>query len=195
MVVAVMAAECGSQQMLDYIDKDISTVDTVNAVKILKNTNISPRLSFMVGLPGESKKDILDTYRFALYLKNIDNRADLQIYSFRLYPGSPLYNHAKEKFKVEEPSSLEEWADEDYINNYGYLSYYSNKWIVNLNEFERMRYFCDNFILGTTGNMGLLKRVVYTLFRSLAILRFKFGWFSFCFDISMYEKLKIVTRN
>jgi radical SAM superfamily enzyme YgiQ (UPF0313 family) len=195
MVVAVMGGECGSQRILDSLNKKITVQDTINAVNILKNTNIIPRVSFMVGLPQETRADILNTYRLALYLRKIDKRVDLQIYSFRMYPGSPIYNEAKERFNLREPSSLEEWAQEDYIKNYGYLSYDKYVWIKDRDEFERMRYFCDRFILGTTDDIRLSRRIIYAPFRLMAILRFEIGWFSFCFDIFTFKLLVTLLKK
>lgn len=61
MVVVAMGVESASQDILDRLKKNMKVEQIVKAVEILSKTNIVPKLSFMVGLPGETEKEIRKT--------------------------------------------------------------------------------------------------------------------------------------
>lgn len=181
MVTAVMGAECGSQAMLDKIHKQIKVEDTVNAAKTLSKTRIVPRYSMMVGLPGETKEDILATYRLALKLKDIDRRSDIPILSFAAYPGSPIYSEAVKKYDLKEPASLAEWAALDFSGFLGFYSAQGKPWIFDRKIFERMNNYY-NVGFQFSPRKTLRNKVLYPMLRSLIRFRFNTGWFRFPFE-------------
>ena len=71
MVSAVMGGESGNQRMLDEIKKEITVDEIVHAMKILSKTTIIPKISFMVGMPGETDSEIQDTYNLCTKLKKM----------------------------------------------------------------------------------------------------------------------------
>lgn len=181
MVTAVMGAECGSQAILDKIQKQIKVEDTVRAAEVLAKTNIIPKFSFMVGLPGETKRDILATYQLALKLKALNERTDIAILSFAAYPGSPIYSEAASKYKLEEPLSLAEWAKIDFSGYLGFYSVQDKPWIFNKEIFQRMGYYY-NLGFRFTHKKGRMNDLLHELLRMIIKLRFKLGWFSFPFE-------------
>ncbi len=81
--------ESGSQRVLDeIINKRIKLADITKAFQLCKKYGIRTEASFMVGLPGETKKEMEETFEFA---KNIKSSH----YSFNVFtplPGAKLYD-------------------------------------------------------------------------------------------------------
>lgn len=83
--------ESGSQKILDAIDKGVTLAKIVKAVKLTHQAGIRVSGSLLIGYPGETKKTIEQTLRFAIKL-------NLDYASFHLvvpYPGTPLYDQCQ----------------------------------------------------------------------------------------------------
>jgi len=177
LVIAVMGAECGSQRMLDYINKGINVENTLRSAEVLSKTDILAKYSFIVGLPSETKEDLRDTYRLVLKIAKIKKNHDLVIFPFRPYPGSPIYEDAKEKYTIYEPSKLEDWANnEDYSEASGYITYKKNSWFPDYKEYEQLKFIKAHFF-GFINRKGLIAR----FFRYIVSIRFKFNFFNFLY--------------
>jgi radical SAM superfamily enzyme YgiQ (UPF0313 family) len=82
--------ESGSQRMLDHMKKGITKEEIVEKVRITQEVGIPIRGYFMMGLPGETEQDILETIKFALEL-------DIDIATFTMFlplPGTLDYKRA-----------------------------------------------------------------------------------------------------
>jgi anaerobic magnesium-protoporphyrin IX monomethyl ester cyclase len=128
LLIAVMGAESGSQNTLSHLKKGITPDQIIKASDTLKKTNIIPRFSFMVGLPGETKKDLKQTIKICKKLRK-NPKADVPVINFRPYPGSPLYDEIKQNYFYEEPKTLHEWSTFDSAPGHGYLSIDNSPWI------------------------------------------------------------------
>ncbi|MBU1004768.1 MAG: B12-binding domain-containing radical SAM protein [Nanoarchaeota archaeon] len=83
--------ECGYQEGIDKINKKITLQQAIDAVRLSKKYGISPKVTFMMGFPWESEKEIKQTIRFAKKLN-----ADLTFFNtLNPYPGTPLYDDIK----------------------------------------------------------------------------------------------------
>ena len=60
--------ESGSQKMLDFINKGFSLSDAERAVALCKKFDVRVGGLFMLGLPNETKEDVLKTLKFMLKL-------------------------------------------------------------------------------------------------------------------------------
>lgn len=82
--------ESGSQRMLDHMKKGITKDEIREKVRITQEIGIPIRGYFMIGLPGETEEDILETIAFALEL-------DIDIATFTMFlplPGTLDYKRA-----------------------------------------------------------------------------------------------------
>ncbi|MFC1937094.1 B12-binding domain-containing radical SAM protein [Chloroflexota bacterium] len=129
MIIAVMGAESGSQQVLDSLDKEITVAQIIHAADVLKETKIIPKFSFMAGLPGETRSDLLETKALVEKLRSENSKADVAVINYRPYPGSPLYDTLRENQLLPEPDSLREWSTINTSKGYGYFSIEDSKWI------------------------------------------------------------------
>ena len=91
--------ESGNERVLKLINKGITLLQIKNAIKILRRNKMLWAGFFMFGFPTETEKEIMDTLDLLKELK--PDRATISI--FTPYPGTKLYDLAKEKGMVLEP--------------------------------------------------------------------------------------------
>jgi len=107
--------ESGSPRILKLINKCLE-IDEVLAMnqRMRQYKSVSIFYNFMVGLPTETREDVLSTVDLAWRLLEENPRAYLgTIHLYKEYPGTPLYKMAlNEGYKP--PETLEEWADYDW---------------------------------------------------------------------------------
>jgi radical SAM superfamily enzyme YgiQ (UPF0313 family) len=85
--------ESGSPRVIDIINKGISREQTLKAFKLCREAGIQVACSFMIGIPGETVKDMEMSLKFA---KQLDpDWCGFNIYV--AYPGSILYEEILEK--------------------------------------------------------------------------------------------------
>lgn len=125
--------ESGSPKILDLIRKDINLDDVFIVNKKIKKRKISVGYHFMAGFPGETKEDILETYKIMLKLySEYPDAIFLGPSLYTPYPGTFLYDKCLERgFKP--PRNLEDWARFDWYTNpclpFAELDY-SKKWLT-----------------------------------------------------------------
>ncbi len=86
-----MGLESGSPRTLEYLKgKSVTVEDNANAVKTIRNYGIEPYGTFIIGLPEESKQDILETLRF---IKG-SRLAGFDICVLTPFPGTPVWDYA-----------------------------------------------------------------------------------------------------
>ena len=108
--------ESGSQKILDYVKKDLKIEETLKAAEKLKKFDFIPTISFVIGTPLEKREDLMETVKLVDSLMKIDPRANLILFIFNPYPGTPMYEEAiKSGFK--EPDSFEGWGQYAMFND------------------------------------------------------------------------------
>lgn len=123
-----MGAESGSQRILDLIQKGIKVENILHSAKMLNETKITPRYSFIVGLDGEEKADTKKTYKLCKDLMVINKRVDIAgPFIFRYYPGSPLFDRIIKNYNIEIPIKIEDW--ENALSDEGYLKLQKMPWL------------------------------------------------------------------
>jgi len=83
--------ESGNQKTLDFFRKGITLEDSIRAVKITKEFKLQANSNFIIGVPGETRSDILNTINFARKLKLAFNTFSI----LTPYPGTQIYEYAK----------------------------------------------------------------------------------------------------
>lgn len=108
---ADIGGESGSQRMLDFLKKDIKVEDIKVAVSKLGKHGITPKISFMTGLPTETPDDTKATIRLIDELIRINPKTEFfgpRIYRPQ-YPGGEL-TEICHQMGWQGPQTLEEWA-------------------------------------------------------------------------------------
>ena len=84
--------ESGSQEILNYLNKEITLSQIKEAYSIFKKVGMKAGATFMIGIPGETMNDIYETINLAKSLK-------LEFAAFAIftgYPTSPLYEYVRQ---------------------------------------------------------------------------------------------------
>ena len=100
--VLSFGVETGVDRLLKVIRKDIDLLQVKRAIKMVKKAGISPRGSFIIGLPTETLLDTLKTIWFAL-TGGFDR---IKIGLATPFPGTDLWTLAKKEGKIED---IENW--------------------------------------------------------------------------------------
>ena len=85
--------ESGSPYILEKINRNISLQQAIHAFKLCKEEEIQTAVSFMLGIPGETAKDMKATFKFARKL----DPDWCQFNIFIAYPGCDLYQEILQK--------------------------------------------------------------------------------------------------
>lgn len=127
-----MGLESGSPRILDMLTKGVTVAQSRQAVKMISKAGITPSASFMMGIPGETRRDILKTLSLIADLAFMNPGLHLiGPIIFRPYPGSELFQ-ACLRAGLKEPQSLEEWSGfymhQQWEDNTSGLPWFKETW-------------------------------------------------------------------
>jgi len=109
--------ESGSERILkEVVKKGTGVKDIVNAVTLLNNTGIMASGSIVFGLPTETEDEYKATMKLIVKLLEINNNLAFTCGWFLPYPGTGLYEKAKE-LGFKPPEKLEDWDQFDRWRN------------------------------------------------------------------------------
>lgn len=185
--VISMGVESGSQRILDMIKKDITPEQVIKAVKAMTKVGIKPQCSFMIGLPGETKKDMEKTLLLIKKIKEISPSAHIigpQI--FRPYPGAELYEKVKE-LGFREPEDLRGWIGADK-NWGGYVSSDHLPWVSEPEYVDAVSFYVTR--LGFVPSTMRRKIPENIFFKPIANFRVRYNIFGYPFDRKIFETIK-----
>lgn len=92
----LIGMESGSNRVLDFLRKGTSVEENIKAAEILSKLNIEVWANLMVGIPTETKAEVIETVQMAQKVKQIQPRAILSWASYTPHPGSDLFEYCKE---------------------------------------------------------------------------------------------------
>ncbi|MFX0186353.1 MAG: B12-binding domain-containing radical SAM protein [Candidatus Hodarchaeota archaeon] len=102
-------AESGSQRVLSILNKNILIKDIIMSAKITKDLDINADYSWMIGIPGETKRDMKKTLTLIKKVKEINPDCEFSVKILFPYPKTIIYDHAI-KMGFKPPSNLLSWA-------------------------------------------------------------------------------------
>lgn len=88
----VLSIEAGSSEMQKRLNKNLNFDQVREAIKRLRSHGVRINICWMVGLPNETAEQINETFNLARELKAFSN----QFFCYLPYPGTRLFNEAKE---------------------------------------------------------------------------------------------------
>jgi anaerobic magnesium-protoporphyrin IX monomethyl ester cyclase len=183
-------AESGSPKILAKIKKDITPEQILNSAKLCLKHDIIPQYSFMIGLPGESKKDMMMTLELIDKLVKLSDQVQiLGPQAFRPYPGSELYQDCLDS-GWQAPKSLEEWA-KVVENEMNYLTVQNFPWVKHKDFVESMEAyvrFGAHSIKSAMGSSVKAKKLLKLGFVLACQLRWKLKFFALPFDFKLAKK-------
>ena len=127
--------ESGSERILKLISKDVNTQEVMEVNKRLAKYFDKMKYTFIMGIPTETKEELLQSIKFSLRLSEENTHVLPLFFIYSPYPGTKLYDLAV-KMGFKEPKSLEEWAGINYETAYLNAPWLSKKRIKMLKNFE-----------------------------------------------------------
>lgn len=189
----LIGAESGSQQILDYIGKNITVEDTMKFLKKCKDFNIIAECSLMVGFPESPKDDFRDTIHLIDKIISINKENRILVFFYTPYPGTPLFEKSIENGFVP-PTSLEEWSKFS-------LKARNTPW-VDKNLEHKFHFIIDhvfNYAFLPNLKDSYIKKsrslIPYYLYRILALLRWKYKFFHFPFELWIKKLVRILANK
>lgn len=131
----LIGVESGSQEMMDWIQKDVKLSQVFYCADKCKELDISVIFPFIVGFPGESDKSVAETVKVVKQLRALSHKFETPIFYFKPYPGSAITQEVVKK-GFELPRTTDEWAKFDYIGS-------SGPWVSREKEsfFENLKFY------------------------------------------------------
>jgi len=183
-------AESGCPRILKKIKKGIEPEDVIRSAKMSLKHGIVPQYSFMIGLPGETKSDMMETLRLIDKLVHLSPKIQiLGPQAFRPYPGSELYQECIEA-GWQAPKNLDEWAHlvENELN---YLTVQNFPWVKDKDFVESMEAyvrFGAHSIESAMGSSIKAQRFLKLGFVLLCKLRWKLKFFKWPIEFKIAKK-------
>jgi len=114
----LIGVESGSQEMMDWMKKDIKLPQVFFCADKCKALGISAIFPFIVGFPGESDESVEESVKVIKKLKRMSSDFDTPVFYFKPYPGSDITQKVVDNGYAL-PSSTEDWGNFDYIGSSG----------------------------------------------------------------------------
>jgi len=136
-----IGVESASPAILEKL-KGHSTVGiNLKALDLCKEYGFQTTCSFVLGMPGETRKDLQMTYDFIL--DNEDKITEIEICPIVPFPGTQLWDYAFQRGLV---SCTMDWG---YLEDYSIFTQYNPHRYIYLNEsmsFEEFNKYCEKFL-------------------------------------------------
>jgi anaerobic magnesium-protoporphyrin IX monomethyl ester cyclase len=110
----MIGMEAGTQEMLDWMQKDIKLEHIYEAARKCIKYNIAINFSIIVGFPGETEESISETLRMVKELRKMSSKFNMSIFYYKPYPGNKIADELLAK-GYQFNSTLEEWSNFDYV--------------------------------------------------------------------------------
>jgi anaerobic magnesium-protoporphyrin IX monomethyl ester cyclase len=163
----LLGVESGSQEMLDWMKKDITLEQVMTCAEKCVRHNIGGIFPFIVGFPGETDESVLASVLLANRLRSMSPDFETPFFYFKPYPGSEITGSVTGNGYAL-PQTLDEWAQFDYIGS-------SGPWVS-----ENKYRFIERFKFYNRAAWGRNR---------LARWRCNRGWYSLPFEKTLIESL------
>jgi radical SAM superfamily enzyme YgiQ (UPF0313 family) len=169
----MIGVEAGSQQMMNWMKKDIKIEQVYDSAAKCLSNNIAVIFNMILGFPHETEASIQETLRVSRRLRKMSPDFELGIAYFKPYPGNAIADQlVQEGYQF--PKGLSEWAKFDYIGS-------ASDWI-NKKQYKQIELF--KFFQRVAWNRA---KILYTPFRKIAAWRCERNNFRFPVEKLIYE--------
>ncbi|MCU7552882.1 B12-binding domain-containing radical SAM protein [Chitinophagaceae bacterium LB-8] len=112
----MIGMESGTQQMLDWMQKDIRLEHIFETAEQCIKHDIAINFSVIVGFPNEPKESVSETLEVVKRLRRMSSDFVVNIFYYKPYPGNKIADElAIQNYRF--PKGLEEWSDFDYVDS------------------------------------------------------------------------------
>lgn len=114
----LIGVESGSQEMMDWLQKDIKIEYVLEAAERCKKYGVGAIFPFIIGFPGESDESVLASLKMANQLSRMSSKFTTPIFYYKPYPGAQITIEAEKK-GYQMPNTLKDWSKFDYVDSKG----------------------------------------------------------------------------
>lgn len=108
-------AESGSDWVLEQMNKQLKAEQTLELAKRLREYNIVPEFSFVVGNPQDPERDVRENLEFIRKIKRLNPASEIILQHYIPTPQrETMYGEVDDK--IEFPRTPEEWATERWLS-------------------------------------------------------------------------------
>ncbi|AAM02108.1 B12-binding domain-containing radical SAM protein [Methanopyrus kandleri] len=157
-----VGAESASNETLKRINKGITVQDVIACRKVAKRHGLRILLSFILGFPWEDREDVFRTIKFA-------RRLEPDYVQFTVctpYPGTPLYDLAKERGLIE----VHDWSKYTTVDPVMRTEHLSTRELGRLLQRAYLSFYLNpRYLLNALreGKLFLFKRIVKSGIRAV----------------------------
>jgi hypothetical protein len=178
---AAVGLESGNQQIREIVIRKQSKNDhIVEGARLLREKRIKVLTTNMIGLPGETLDNALETVELNMRLKSDYVRAN----TFLLFPGLPLVEYARKNGYIDKDFDIDQSVatSQDITLNTPYAREFRNlaslfwlmvkfdpKWIP---RFKRIVAWPENPIFRVIGSFNMVQELLFYRVRPLPALRY-----------------------
>ena len=186
-----VGCESGSNRILsEIVEKGITAEQTIKAVEVAKNLDLSLILSFVIGWPTETIAERQETIDLIIKLQKIHKKAAIYpLWIYIPYAGTTLFDRAVQ-MGFKSPQSLEEWGN--YFWGKAHIP-----WLTNPREYEIIHelspfaWYNKNLAdLKNKSAANIIRHFLIKIFRPLVLFRFKYNFWKFPVDAELIIFLK-----
>ncbi|MCC6369578.1 MAG: B12-binding domain-containing radical SAM protein [Bacteroidia bacterium] len=112
----MIGMDAGTQEMLDWMQKDIKLEQIYEVAKLCLKHKIAINFSVIVGFPGETVESITKTLDVVKELRKMSSTFHMGIFFYKPYPGNKIADELLAK-GYQFNSTLEEWSNFDYVDS------------------------------------------------------------------------------
>lgn len=189
LVQLTLGIESGSQRTLDIMRKGITPEQASDAIAQCDRHGIIARSSFMLDVPGDTLVDIRQTVGFVNRMRRFP-RFTCGVGTFRPYPKCELTEGLRERGLLSEPTSFEEWRSPDVIDMYTSAEY-RRPWQVDGGYSESAAFYLNMESSVRLGDWQIDRArdlLANRLFRAVAKVRNRFGFYGLPFDKRLFKR-------
>lgn len=186
-----LGIESGSLRTLKIMKKEITPEQSLHAVKSCSDHGIVVRCSFIIDIPGEKEEDILKTVNLVNKIREIP-KTTCGVQTYRPYPKSELCERLIAEGTIQQPRTLIEWSNKEYIEQYAHTDA-KRKWQKNYHLSSKVSFYQSlesAMWLKPHQIRNSLIRWLNILFTHLARYRNRRFFYRFSFDIWLYKIFK-----
>jgi len=112
----MIGMEAGTQEMLDWMQKDIKLEQVYEVAKKCIRHGIAINFSVIVGFPGETAESITKTLDVVKQLRKMSSTFNVSIFFYKPYPGNSIADELLAKgYRFN--SNLDEWSNFDFVDS------------------------------------------------------------------------------
>jgi len=170
----LIGVESGSPAMLKKIRKDTTIEQIVSSAELCARHGVAVIFSFIVGFPGESKSDVMQTVALIKKLRAMSPGFETPIFYYKPYPGSEISSKVSDCM----PQSLDGWAEFDFVQGE------AGRWVsAEIYQFMERFKFYNRYAWGT-------ERMARRPLQLLSRWRCERNWFGLPFEKAIVQSLR-----